>query len=519
MGHFAIIGSDGIATELGASLLSEGIASRVVFMDEDEKLAEKATNAVNKNACRGILLKGPTDLKLDLTNHDIQQVIINIGGYASGKYPPITNKDEDYETISQRNASVMKAYYEKPAEYLIAAAAYLKERYASNRTDIRTSATAHLGKDRNIISIVGSRLTKYMLGIPTKGSFIAAKSALNSLAMSLSRDMTAKGITVSIVNPDSKCSISSIIDSFLLMYRASPSCDVTAIDLVSIKDCKLGIYNPNKNLKGHVAVVTGGSNGIGRGIAIGLASQGCDIAIIGRNEKDLRSAAQECKAASPTSVIKYYQVDVNDSELLKKTIEDAAQYFGRISCLVCSAGVNRRRNALLRDSQNPKKWKIASPEVWGDMVDVNLKSAMSVTQYCLPFLADSACDPRLRGGPTIIYISSSITKIPWSPVGGQVSYQTTKTALTSFCNGIHRDVSSFGIKSVAFHPELVDTALGTRSQNGNKPASPEYLIQITDMSLAADYAIRCLSNPISIDFLNVGDVQPKNKPPPVKGKL
>src|SRR5215475_2309140 len=97
------------------------------------------------------------------------------------------------------------------------------------------------------------------------------------------------------------------------------------------------------DLKGRVALVTGGNGGIGLGMARGMAEAGCAIAIAGRNmAKSEAAAADLAKLGVKTAVL---EVDVAKEASCRKMVDDAVKALGRLDILVNNAGINIRKPA------------------------------------------------------------------------------------------------------------------------------------------------------------------------------
>src|SRR5215510_7447351 len=116
-------------------------------------------------------------------------------------------------------------------------------------------------------------------------------------------------------------------------------------------------------LKGKVAVVTGGSRGIGRSICLGLAAEGCNVAFCARGEETLRATEAELKAKG----VRAYAapVDVTNAGELEAFINDTARELGRLDVLVNNAGGSRPAD---EDS------------AWLESIDLNLLSAVRATR-------------------------------------------------------------------------------------------------------------------------------------------
>jgi 2-dehydro-3-deoxy-D-gluconate 5-dehydrogenase len=143
------------------------------------------------------------------------------------------------------------------------------------------------------------------------------------------------------------------------------------------------------DLKGRVALVTGGNGGIGLGMARGMAEAGAAIAVAGRNVgKSEAAAAELAKLGVKTAVI---EVDVASEASCRKMIDEAVKRLGRLDILVNNAGINIRKH--------PQEMAL---EEWKQVIDVNLTSA---------FICSHAVYPRMKeaGGGKIINIGSMLS--------------------------------------------------------------------------------------------------------------
>jgi 2-dehydro-3-deoxy-D-gluconate 5-dehydrogenase len=166
------------------------------------------------------------------------------------------------------------------------------------------------------------------------------------------------------------------------------------------------------DLKGEVAVVTGGNGGIGRGIALGFAKAGASVAILARNEEKNRAVVDELtKAGVPAIAI---HLDVTKRADLAPTMEQVERKLGPISILVNNAGIAIMRSAL--------KFRA---EDWDRVIETNLSSCFFLSQF-----AARSMVARKHG--KIINIASEYSQfgaqagIPYAAAKGAL-VQTTKT--------------------------------------------------------------------------------------------
>jgi len=124
---------------------------------------------------------------------------------------------------------------------------------------------------------------------------------------------------------------------------------------------------PSFDLMGKVALVTGGSRGLGRGIALGLAHAGADVAICGRNEETAKATAAEIEKLGRTELA--IRADVSIVSDINNMVEQVMDKFQHIDILVNSAGINYRMPAVEM-----------TEEYWDAIIDVNLKGTFFCCQ-------------------------------------------------------------------------------------------------------------------------------------------
>jgi 2-deoxy-D-gluconate 3-dehydrogenase len=195
------------------------------------------------------------------------------------------------------------------------------------------------------------------------------------------------------------------------------------------------------DLRGKVAIVTGGNGGIGLGMARGLAQAGASIAIVGRDEAKSKEAVAELqqRGARAISVV----ADVTDKAAVATMVEQTIRELGRIDALVNNAGINIRKapQALTLDE-------------WDSVIKTNLTSAFLCSQTVYPVM-------KAAGGGKIINIGSmmSIFGASFAP-----AYAASKGGIVQFTRSCAVAWAADNIQANAILPGWIDTDLTKRAR-------------------------------------------------------
>ena len=202
-------------------------------------------------------------------------------------------------------------------------------------------------------------------------------------------------------------------------------------------------------LKEKVAIVTGGSRGIGAAIARELARQGADLAVLyAGNAEAAAAVCSDCEAQGVRAAA--YQCDVTDFEACKQTVAQIRADFGRIDCLVNNAGITR--DGLLA---------MMKPEDFSAVLDTNLKGAFHMIRHCTPVFM------RQRSG-SIVNISSVAGLMGNA---GQANYAASKAGLIGLTKSVARELASRGVTCNAVAPGFVRTDMTASLGEENALAS------------------------------------------------
>lgn len=192
-----------------------------------------------------------------------------------------------------------------------------------------------------------------------------------------------------------------------------------------------------KILEGKVALITGGTRGIGRAIVLKLASAGASIAFTGQRESDaLRQT--ESDVLNLGVKCKAYISNASDYSLTQDFVSEVHKEFGKIDILVNNAGITKD-TLLMRMSE----------EQWDDVINVNLKSTFNFTKAVVPIMA------RQRQG-SIVNISS-IVGLNGNP--GQANYSASKAGIIGLTKSVAKEMGARNIRVNAVAPGFIATEM------------------------------------------------------------
>ncbi|MDZ4278890.1 MAG: glucose 1-dehydrogenase [Dehalococcoidia bacterium] len=175
-------------------------------------------------------------------------------------------------------------------------------------------------------------------------------------------------------------------------------------------------------LRDKVAIVTGGSRGIGRSIALGLAGEGCHVAICARGEERLRETEAELRGRGVEAL--GVVADVARAEDIERLVSETVARFGRQHILVNNAGSSTRSN---------------DDEAWDAAYRMNILAAVRATRACAPHL-------RASGGGSVVHIAS----IWGRESGGSATYNAMKAAMISHAKAMAQELApEIRVNSVA----------------------------------------------------------------------
>jgi 3-oxoacyl-[acyl-carrier protein] reductase len=190
------------------------------------------------------------------------------------------------------------------------------------------------------------------------------------------------------------------------------------------------------DLTGHVALVTGASQGIGRACAIELSKAGAAVVLCARNEEKLAAVAGEITGAGGQAGV--FKLDVANEDEIKSVTKAAIQQFGKVDVLVNNAGITRDQLVM--------RMKRAD---WDAVISTNLTSAFLMVQGVIGSML------KQRWG-RIVNVSSIFGQIGQI---GQANYSASKAGLIGLTMSLAREFASRNITANAVAPGYIETAM------------------------------------------------------------
>jgi NAD(P)-dependent dehydrogenase (short-subunit alcohol dehydrogenase family) len=222
----------------------------------------------------------------------------------------------------------------------------------------------------------------------------------------------------------------------------------------------------DKMLLGKVALITGGSRGIGRAIAAAYARAGARVFICGRNFADIEAALREIRAGG--GAIAGVAGDIARAEDVQRIVGAALERFGAIDVLVNNAGILGPREAI---AEYPL-------DAWEEVIRINLTGLFLMTHEVLPAML-------ARRSGSIINVTSGVGRVGKAKWG---AYAVSKAGLEGFTQVLAEEVKSAGIRVNAVNPAATRTQMRAQAYPAEDPMTlpvPDIVVPIF-VYLAAD---------------------------------
>ncbi len=226
------------------------------------------------------------------------------------------------------------------------------------------------------------------------------------------------------------------------------------------------------DVTGKRVLVTGGSSGIGAGLAEAMARDGAVVGICGRRRDRLEAVLERCRAHTPESAM--WVVDLAATGAPERLATEVTEAFGGVDVLVNNAGIPKRRHVTRLDA-----------ETVDAVMRINYTAPVHLTLALLPQMLE-------RGEGRVVNVSSVAAHLS-SP--GEAAYSASKSALATFSETLALDLWGTGVRSMVVYPGVVDTELFTLPDNDPLLGAVE--------ALTVDEAVAQIMGALSEDALEV----------------
>jgi len=207
------------------------------------------------------------------------------------------------------------------------------------------------------------------------------------------------------------------------------------------------MHNPERELNGKVAIVTGAGRGIGKAISIGFAQSGAAVCCAARTVAEIEATVREIQANGGRGIA--VPTDVGQLESVQQMFQKTVERFGGLDILVINAGVHEARKPVAE----------SQPEDWRTTVEINLIGAYYCARTAIPYLQQ-------RGGGKIITVGSGVGH---RGRPGASAYACSKAGLWMLTRVLAQELWGYNISVNELIPGPVKTAM-----NPDKPRQPGF---------------------------------------------
>ena len=198
-------------------------------------------------------------------------------------------------------------------------------------------------------------------------------------------------------------------------------------------------------LKGKVAVVTGGTSGIGKAIVNVLLTEGCKVIVCGRDREKGKRLQEECMEQGYT--VAFEIADVSKYAELERFSNKIIEEYSKFDIWINNAGVSPKHTLVEM-----------TEEEWDTLIDANLKSVFLGSKFAAKHM-------REHGGGVILNAASFASFLPSVGYG---AYAATKVAIISLTKSLAAELSPFGIRAVSYVPGVIETKMTGQAIQDNR---------------------------------------------------
>ena len=186
-----------------------------------------------------------------------------------------------------------------------------------------------------------------------------------------------------------------------------------------------------------IALITGAGRGIGAKIALTLAAEGTDIAVVDYSDEAAAKETMDALVAAGVTA-RYYKCDVSDFNATKEVVDRVVKDFGKIDILVNNAGITADKLLMRMDESD-----------WDRVLNINLKGCFNMVRHVTPYMM------RKRYG-RIVSISSVVGLMGNA---GQANYSASKAGIIGLTKTVAKEFGSRGVTANAVAPGFIKTAM------------------------------------------------------------
>jgi len=207
--------------------------------------------------------------------------------------------------------------------------------------------------------------------------------------------------------------------------------------------------------KGRVAIITGGSSGLGEATVIELVNRGCKVIVADVDSKH----GKELELKYGPDTVKFIETDVSNEDHVKSLVEKTLQHFGAIHIVVNSAGILVRGEVQSKEVDVEQFWKVFK---------INVLGTFLVTKYtAMHMMKQDPVNTETKERGVIINVGS-IGGIEGP--SGEVLYSGTKGAIHAMTLPLARDLGKFGIRVITIAPQVFETPMKFEEIKSNSKA-------------------------------------------------
>ena len=231
------------------------------------------------------------------------------------------------------------------------------------------------------------------------------------------------------------------------------------------------------DLKNKNAIITGASRGIGKAIALALAAEGCNVALVSRNETELNKVCAEAKIFGVQALA--VALDMEDMSNLKQIVDKTLAIFTKIDILINNAGYCV-----------PSEFLDVSEDHYDKHFFINLKAPFFLTQYALNAMKGN-------GEGHIINISSTAAlEIP----SFHSAYGASKLGLVGFSKALYQTCKEYNIKVSVVYPHFTDTQM---LRDIDPPVSPDKWMSTGDIADTIVFLLKSSNKMVIRDIIPI----------------